>query len=112
MFYAHISSPLLAHCFHLDYIQKVDKIVVIFDKVFRNKERAIAESIVKSALKDIKKDYQLYFHRILCDFNAQIADYGAWSLFIQLERGEKRPMQALSRLQGVVLKFPHLDKIP
>ena len=104
-FYSRVSTILLEHCFRLPVIETAGQVIVIFDKVFRKKERTVLEALVKSTLSRMDKTHRLYFHRIICDFNAQIADYGAWSFFVQLERKEERPMQALRRFKSSTQKF-------
>lgn len=75
-----------------------DKVIIIFDKCLRGKAQSAFLKEVKPKLKTLGKPYQIYFHRVLSDFNGQIADYCAWSKYVSLEKGEMRPITAI---QGV-----------
>lgn len=104
--YTHISETLLEHCFRLPVIKGADKVVVIFDKVLHKKEGGIFEAAVKSKLTRMRKSHNIYFHNVGYDFNAQIADYGAWSLYVKLSKGEERPMKALAEHRISIAKIP------
>lgn len=39
----------------------------------------------------------------MSDFNGQIADYAAWSLYVKLERNEPRPFNELKAFNPAVL---------
>lgn len=72
-----------------------DSVVVVFDKALTSKQRGVFHSIVKPELKTLGNPFHIYFHQMLSDSNGQIADYVSWSKFVQLERAEHRPWQAL-----------------
>lgn len=75
--------------------EKFDKIIIIFDKMLSKKEQDGFYKQAKPVLKEIGKPYAIYFHRTLSDFNGQVADYCAWAKYVELERGEGRPMKSL-----------------
>lgn len=75
-----------------------EKVVIVFDKALTKKDQKAFLGDLKPELKKIGKPYEIYFHRTLSDFNGQIADYFAWSKYISLERGEMRPITALSNI--------------
>jgi hypothetical protein len=74
------------------------KIVIVFDQVLPNKERGNFLKEIKPILKAIGKPYAIYFHKMISDFNGQIADYCAWAKYVELERGELRPMEAIENI--------------
>lgn len=78
--------------------EKFDKIIIIFDKMLSKKEQDSFYKQAKPVLKEIGKPYAIYFHRTLSDFNGQVSDYCAWAKYVELERGEKRPMESLSKI--------------
>ncbi len=58
---------------------------------------------VKPELKKTSKPFRIYFHSTMSDFNGQIADYAAWSLYVKLERNEPRPFNELKAFNPAVL---------
>lgn len=93
--YSLFGKTLLKYCFKGQAADEIDQIIVIFDKALTKKDRGAFEGTVKPELKKIGKPFRIYFHQTLCDFNGQIADYAAWSLYVWLERSEKRPYKEL-----------------
>jgi hypothetical protein len=75
-----------------------DEVIVVFDKSLTNREQKAFLGQLKPELKKIGKPYHIYFHQTLLDFNGQIADYFAWSKYVELERGETRPIRALASI--------------
>jgi len=101
-FYALFGKTLLKYCFNGKVADDIDQIVVIFDKVLPKKDRGAIEGSIKPELKKIGKPFRIYFHQTMSDFNGQIADYAAWSLYVQLERDEKRPFSELKAFKPTV----------
>lgn len=71
------------------------QVVVIFDQALTNKKQSAFKAVVKPQLKALGKPFHLFFQPMHADANGQIADYIAWSKFVQLERNESRPWSAL-----------------
>ena len=71
------------------------RVVVIFDQALTRRKQGAFNATVKPQLKALGKPFHLYFQPMHADANGQIADYIAWSKFVQLERGEHRPWAAL-----------------
>ena len=103
LIYELLSKKILDHCLSLEIAIEADKIIVIFDKVFNARGQKKQKALIKPVLAATGKPYWLYFHRIMLDFNAQIADYGAWALYVKLSRNEKRPMMELEVFQPTIL---------
>lgn len=94
-FYAKLGTTLIK--FIMEWkASAYSEVIIVFDKALKNKDQKAFLGEMKPALKKIGKPYHIYFHKTLLDFNGQIADYFAWSKYVELERGEKRPMEALS----------------
>lgn len=74
------------------------KVIIIFDQAISKKEQSIFLKEIKPVLKQINKQYAIYFHRTMSDFNGQIADYCAWAKYVFLERNEVRPLQAINNI--------------
>ena len=75
------------------------KIIIVFDKLLKNKDQNNFLKELKPKLKKIGKPYAIYFHRTLSDFNGQIADYCAWAKYVSLERGENRPLNSIKDIE-------------
>ena len=71
------------------------QVVVIFDQALTRRKQGAFNAAVKPQLKALAKPFHLYFQPMHADANGQIADYIAWSKFVQLERDEQRPWTAL-----------------
>ena len=76
---------------------KYRQIVVLFDQALTNKKQGAFMAAVKPELKKLRKPFRIYFHQMRTDANGQIADYICWSKYVELERGENRPWQAIQR---------------
>lgn len=98
-FYGLLGKTLLKYIFNGQLATQYDQIVIIFDKNLTNKEQGVFHKMVKPELKKSGKPFHIYFHQTLSDFNGQVADYFAWAQFVFLERGEKRPLQAVSKIK-------------
>ena len=77
-----------------------DSIVIVFDNALTRKTQDNFLKVLYPTLKLTVKPFHVFFQRMLTDMNGQIADYLAWSKFVQLERGEERPWKSL----GLTLK--------
>lgn len=98
-FYARLGAALMT--FIIGYKSGAySKVIIIFDKCLRGKEQKAFLKEVKPRLKNLGKPYQIYFHRVLTDFNGQIADYCAWSKYVSLEKSEMRPITSLRNIQA------------
>lgn len=97
-FWRQVSTTLLGYVFRSDLVAGYDQVVVVMDKVLTHKDRSYIEAALKPALKTIGKPFQLYFHATHADFNGQLADYGAWSIFVKHERAELRPYTSIAGL--------------
>lgn len=96
-FYAKLGTTLIK--FIINYKSNgFNQIVIVFDKTLPKREQKAFLGEIKPELKKLGKPYQIYFHRTLSDFNGQIADYFAWAKYVSLERGEQRPLTALSNI--------------
>lgn len=71
--------------------------VVVFDQALPRSKQAVFHSTVKPQLKLLGKPFHLYFQPMITDMNGQLADYIAWSKFVQLERNEQRPWACVSQ---------------
>ena len=103
LLYTILSRKLLDHCLALEIAAEAEKIIVIFDNLFNARARNKLKATLKSGLTSNRKPYHLYFHKVSIDFNAQIADYGAWSLYVKLSRNEVRPWKILRKFQPAIL---------
>lgn len=85
--------------FHLDKgnIRESSQLVVVIDRSLPTKSQAAFKSSIKPITKRYRLQFQIYFQSVKTDHNGQIADYVAWAKFKQLERGENRPWDLLTR---------------
>ena len=85
--------------FHLDsgHVQDSNQLVVVIDQSLTARGQAAFNMSIKPIIKQYQKHFQIFFQSMTTDYNGQIADYVAWAKFKQLERGEHRPWEALSR---------------
>ena len=97
-FYSLFGKTLLKYVFNGWMAAQYEQIIVVFDKALTNKQQKAFLSVVKPDLKALGKPYKIYFHPTMADFNGQIADYSAWAKYVELERGEGRPMAKLERI--------------
>lgn len=96
-FYAKLGATLTK--FIIEYESSgFDQVIIIFDKCLKGKEQDAFLKEVKPKLKTLGKPYRIFFHRVLSDFNGQIADYCAWSKYASLERGEMRPITSIKNI--------------
>lgn len=107
--YALFGGTLLKYCFRGDRAQQINQIIVIFDRALTKKEQRAFDNSVKHELKKIGKPFRIYFHSTRSDFNAQIADYAAWSLYVKLERDESRPLNELKRFSPTIFNIFQSD---
>jgi Protein of unknown function (DUF3800) len=73
----------------------VKRVVLVFDRVLTSKERSNFRSSTKGLFASLDGIYFVYFHNVHKDFNGQVVDYVAWAHYVNLERNEKRPLNAL-----------------
>lgn len=73
------------------------QVVVLFDQALSNKKQGSFMAAVKPELKRLRKPFRIYFHQMKTDANGQIADYICWAKYVELERNESRPWQAIQR---------------
>lgn len=71
------------------------RVVVVFDQALTKKKQGDFHGVIKPELKALGKPFHVYFQKMVTDMNGQIADYVAWSKFVQLERNELRPWRSL-----------------
>jgi hypothetical protein len=85
--------------YHLDrgHVQDSSQLIVVIDQSLPVRAQAAFKSSIKQMIKQYEKQFRLFFQSMKTDYNGQIADYVAWAKFKQLERGEHRPWEALSR---------------
>ena len=72
------------------------RVVVVFDQALTKKKQGDFHGVIKPELKALRKPFRIYFQKMVTDMNGQIADYVAWSKFVQLERNELRPWTSLT----------------
>lgn len=101
-FYSLLGSAITKYLLLKYKISSYDKIVIVFDQILTRNEQDNFLKQVKPTMKEIGKPYAIYFHRTMSDFNGQIADYCAWAKYVELERGETRPMQELNNINKTV----------
>ncbi len=110
-FYGLLGSALTKYLLLKNKKTSYDKIIIVFDQALSKKEQASFLKQVKPLLKEIGKPYAIYFHRMISDFNGQIADYCAWAKYVELERGETRPINVIKNIpQEVFDIFTKGDK--
>lgn len=73
------------------------QVVVIFDQALTRRKQGVFKATVIPPLKELAKPFHVYFQPMQAHANGQIADYIAWSKFVQLERDEHRPWMALRK---------------
>ncbi len=94
-FYSLLGSALTKYLLIKYKKSEYQKIVIVFDQALSKKEQNNFLKEVKPKLKEIGTPYAIYFHKMISDFNGQIADYCAWAKYVSLERGEMRPLEAI-----------------
>ena len=91
---------LIKYFLHVFDSADYKRVVVIFDQTLTKNKQGDFHRVVKPELKALGKPFHIYFQKMVTDMNGQIADYVAWSKFIQMERNEPRPWDKL----GATLK--------
>ena len=96
-FYNYLVSRALRHIIAGPQFADVEKLIVIFSKIFNKKSDGAMTGAAKSELKKILDiPYWVYSHAAASESNCQIADYCCWATFIKHERGEERSHRLLS----------------
>jgi hypothetical protein len=72
------------------------RVVVVFDQALTKKKQGDFHGVIKPELKAMRKPFHIYFQKMVTDMNGQIADYVAWSKYVQLERRELRPWESIN----------------
>ena len=95
--YEMVSQALLQYIFtRYNSLEHIDKIVVVLGKLFVDSKRQFILKSLKQYLKQkTNKPFYIYFHTVEADINCQLADYCGWAVYVNAERNEKRPLQAL-----------------
>lgn len=96
-FYRMISNTLLKYTFkHYGSLDQIERVVVVLGAVFTNNKHDYVLKNLKKYLKaNFGKPFFIYFHRVQCDINCQIADYCGWAIYVNWERGEVRPLESI-----------------
>lgn len=94
-FYSIFARAIINYMIKVYATEKYEQVVVVFDQALNGKKAKLFNLSVKPYLKDLSKPFYLYFHSMQSDSNGQIADYVAWSKYVELTRNEKRPWDAL-----------------
>lgn len=96
-FYRMISNTLLKYTFkHYGGLDHIEQVVVVLGAVFtKNKQDYVLKDLKKYLKDNFGKPFFIYFHRVQCDINCQIADYCGWAIYVNWERGEKRPLESI-----------------
>lgn len=92
--FAHLAERVLTSAL-AEKTEVTTRIVLIFDIALPNKERGLVRSKVVPLLKKTTVPFAVYFQSMKHEPIGQIADYYAWAMYVQLERGEERPWLAL-----------------
>ena len=77
-------------------LQSDSQIHALFGQALTKKKQGDFHGVIKPELKALRKSFRIYFQKMVTDMNGQIADYVAWSKFVQLERNELRPWMSLA----------------
>lgn len=96
-FYRMVSNALLKHTFErYGKLDRIDQVVVVLGAVFTKNKQDYVIKVLKQYLKaNFHKPFFIYFHRVHCDLNCQIADYCGWAIYVNWERGESRPLESI-----------------
>ena len=96
-FYRDVSTKLLDHVFNNHgAAYGIERVVVVLGSVFtKKKQEAVLKGLKKYLKKNFGKPFFVYFHRVCCDLNCQIADYCGWAIYVSKERGESRPLDLI-----------------
>jgi hypothetical protein len=77
---------------------ETERVVIIIDQTLPKKDQGYLQQVLKSQLKLFGAAFQIFFFATKSDNNSQIADYGSWASYVELERGEMRPKAAIAHL--------------
>lgn len=96
-FYRMVSNTLLKYTFkHYGGLKHIEQVVVVLGAIFtKKKQEYILKSLKKYLKTNFGKPFFIYFHRVQCDINCQIADYCGWAIFVHWERNESRPLTSI-----------------
>lgn len=96
-FYRKISNTLLKYIFrHYGGLDQIEQVVVVLGALFtKNKQEYILKTLKQYLKENFGKPFFIYFHRVQCDINSQIADYCGWAIYVKWERCETRPLEAI-----------------
>ena len=96
-FYRMVSNTLLKYTFkHYGTKEHIEQVVVVLGAVFtKNKQEYVLKALKQYLKENFGKPFFIYFHRVQCDINCQIADYCGWAIYVNWERGESRPLDAI-----------------
>ncbi len=86
------------------------KVVLVFDKALKSSDEKAFLKKVKPGLSATGTPYSVFFQSVKADSTGQVADYVAWAHYVQLEKGERRPMEALPdelKSQFNLFRFGH-----
>ncbi|MDD2785750.1 MAG: hypothetical protein PHS79_02535 [Patescibacteria group bacterium] len=96
-FYRMVSNTLLKYTFrHYGNHTQIEQVVVVLGALFtKNKQEYILKNLKKYLKENFGKPFFIYFHRVQCDINCQIADYCGWAIYVNWERDETRPLETI-----------------
>jgi hypothetical protein len=89
------ARALISYCIQKYSKKETGNIVVVLDQALTTKQQKTFHANVKPRLKELGIPFSLIFQSIKFDYIGQLADYIAWSKFVELEREEKRPWESL-----------------
>ncbi|MEY3806334.1 MAG: Gordonia phage Kenna [Actinomycetota bacterium] len=94
--HALFGQALIRYFLNVFHSSEYQRVVVVFDQALTKKRQGDFHGVIKPELKALRKPFHLYFQKMVTDMNGQIADYVAWSKYVQMERNEDRPWLSLS----------------
>ena len=103
--YTYMVAKILHLIFDMYSNIKCSSIVLVIDQSLTKKEQGFLKQTIKLYLKNLEIPYHIYFFSTKSDLNSQIADYGAWSQYVNLERGESRPLEVIKDLVNSQVKL-------
>lgn len=101
--YKLLSQTLLQYIFRrYEPLTNINRVVVILGSIFHKEKREFVLKSLKQYLKQkTEKPFYVYFHKAEADINCQLADYCGWAIYVDVERGEGRPLQSIrSKFKG------------
>ena len=93
--YRRFGSAFASWAIRQKKLTQAETVVLVFDRALSSRERSTFRSATKGLFASFDGGYYVFFHNVHKDFNGQIADYLAWAHYVDLERNEKRPLNAL-----------------